>query len=77
MTFKTHQSQIRRLDRGDPRFMIRDRLVVAPRAGFEISRCCPNEYRTILLQALEAGWIKPIAHVHERELLFMGLSNDI
>lgn len=77
MNITTRQTKIRRLDRSDPNFTIRDDFVAVPRAGFEISKTCPGEYRSILMQAVQAGWIKPIAHVHERELLFMGLSNGI
>lgn len=73
ITFK--QSKVRKIDRSDSRFMIRDDIVVVPRAGFEISRSCPAEYRSVLITAVNAGWIKPVAHVHERELLVMGLSN--
>lgn len=77
MTLKTQQSKVRRLDRNDPRFIIYDSFVAVPRAGFEISKSCPSDYRTILMQAVQAGWIKPVAHVHERELIFMGLSNEM
>ncbi len=74
MNITTRQSKIRRIDRNDPKFLIYDDLVVVPRAGFEISKTCPGEYRSILMQAVQAGWIKPVAHVSERELLFIGLS---
>ena len=74
MNISTRQSQIRRIDRTDPRFMIHDTFVMVPRAGFEISKSCPGEYKSILMQAVNAGWIKPVAHVTERELIFMGLS---
>jgi hypothetical protein len=74
MTFTFQNSNIRTIKQGDPNFNIQDGLVVSPRAGFEISRSCPKEYRTILLQAFEAGWLKPVANVTERELIFMGLS---
>jgi hypothetical protein len=46
----------------------------APRAGFEISQGCPKEYKMILNECILHGWIKPVAHVTERELIFMGLS---
>lgn len=76
MNITTRQSKIRKLDRSDPRFMIYDNFVTVPRAGFEISQNCPNEYKSIFITAINAGWLKPVAHVHERELLFMGLAND-
>ena len=76
MTFKTHQSRIRTIKPGDPRFNIVDKFVTAPRAGFEISDKCPAEYQKFLMDCWGNGWIKPVAHVHERELLFMGLSQE-
>ena len=76
MNITTHQSQIRTIKQTDPRFQIKDRLFVAPRAGFEISSECPYNHLQILQTCIDRGWIKPIAHVHERELLFMGLSDE-
>jgi hypothetical protein len=49
---------------------------MTPRAGFEINAQCPREYKMIISECINNGWLKPVAHVTERELLFMGLSND-
>ena len=76
MNIKTYQSQIRTLKQGDRNFNIVDNFLVCPRAGFEINQRCPENYRELLLECIGHGWIKPVAHVHERELIFMGLSND-
>ena len=76
MTFTVHQSKIRTIKQNDPRFNIVDKFVTAPRAGFEISDRCPREYRMIIAECINNSWIKPVAHVHERELLFMGLSQE-
>jgi hypothetical protein len=46
----------------------------APRAGFEINQSCPTEYKMIINECIRNGWLKPVANVTERELLFMGLS---
>jgi hypothetical protein len=45
----------------------------APRAGFEINQSCPKEYK-IINEGIRHGWLKPVANVTERELIFMGLS---
>ena len=76
MAFKTHQSRIRTIKQGDPRFNIVDKFVTAPRAAFEISQRCPDNYHDLLQECINNGWIKLVAHVHERELLFMGLSQE-
>jgi len=74
MNITAHQSQIRTLKPGDLNFQIRDKFITTPRAGFEISNSCPYEYKKILITAINAGWLKPVAHVTERELIFMGLT---
>lgn len=76
MSFKIHNSQIRTIKHNDPRFHISDDLTMAPRAGFEISSGCPYNYREIVQECIERGWLKPVAYMTERELLFSGLSND-
>jgi hypothetical protein len=76
MNITSCQSQIRTIKPGDKNFIIIDGFTHANRAGFEISNNCPKEYRSILITALNAGWVKPIANVTERELLFMGLTNN-
>lgn len=58
----------------DPHFTIHDGFVLANRAGFELSKSCPAEYKSMLLQAMNAGWIKPIAHVTQEEYMIMQLS---
>ena len=74
MTYTIHQSQIRTIKQGDPKFIINDGLVTTPRAGFNISQGCPKEYRMIILECMNNGWLTPVAHITERELIFMGLT---
>jgi len=61
-------SNIRTIRQGDPKFMLIDGLVTCPRAGFEISNSCPAEYKSIFITAINAGWLKPVAHVYGKEL---------
>jgi len=74
MTYSPHKSQIRTLKQNDPKFVIYDGLMMAPRAGFEINQSCPTEYKMIINECIRNSWLKPIANVTERELIFMGLS---
>jgi hypothetical protein len=76
MKFTSHKSQIRTLKQTDPNFVIYDGLFQAPRAGFEISQRCPEEYKMILNECILKGWLTPVAHVTERELIFMGLAKQ-
>jgi hypothetical protein len=73
MSFTLHKSQLRTIRQNDPNFFIQDGFVRAPRAGFNISQGCPKEYRMIILECMNNGWLTPVAHITERELLFMGL----
>jgi hypothetical protein len=74
MSINLRQSQIRTIKPGDPNFVINDGIVQAHRAGFEISQRCPENYKDLILECMRHGWIKPVAHVTERELIFMGLT---
>jgi hypothetical protein len=68
MKISSKTSNIRTIQQGDPKFMLTDGLVTCPRAGFEISNNCPAEYKSIFITAINAGWIKPVAHVYGKEL---------
>lgn len=73
MSYIAHRSQIRTIRANDPRFIISDGLVISPRAGFNILPECPREYKLIIQDCIDRGWLQPIANVTERELIFMGL----
>jgi len=68
LKFTTQQSNIKTIRQGDPKFMLQDGLITCPRAGFEISQNCPAEYKSIFITAINAGWLKPVAHVYGKEL---------
>ncbi len=74
MNITSHTSQIRTIKQDDPRFRIVDTFTTCGRAGFEISKQCPRQYGMILSECIDRGWIKPVAYMTERELLFSGLS---
>jgi hypothetical protein len=74
MTYTTHKSQVRSIKQGDPKFYIHDKFTSTPRAGFEISQRCPENYISLIQECISHGWLKPVAHVTERELIFMGLT---
>lgn len=74
MTYTVHQSQIRTIKPGDPNFVITAGLEQAHRAGIEISQRCPENYKDLILECVRHGWLKPVANVTERELIFAGLT---
>lgn len=72
----TSQSSIRTIRSDDPGFLIKEKFTVAPRAGFEINTKCPYEYKLIIQECLRNGWLKPVAHVTDKEFTFMSLANS-
>jgi hypothetical protein len=76
MTFTTHQSTIHTIRQNDRNFFIQDNFTVTPRAGFEISRRCPENYQDLIQECIRHGWLKPVAHMTEREMLFIGLTDE-
>jgi hypothetical protein len=75
MTYTVARSNVKSLRPGDPHFTISNGLVLTSRASFEISKNCPDEYKSIFITAIKAGWIKPVAHVTDEEYMVMQLSN--
>lgn len=70
MTFITKPSTLRTIRLGEPKFLICEGLVMAPRAGFEITNDCPREYKLIINTCLANGWLKPVATVKDNELFW-------
>lgn len=69
MNISTAHSRIKTVKQGDPLFTINDGLVIANRAGFNISQVCPKEYRMIILECISNGWLEPVAHITAEEQL--------
>ena len=74
MNITAHRSLIKTIRPGELGFTIDDGFITSPRASFEISNSCPAEYKSIFITAINAGWLKPVAHMHEREVLISGLA---
>lgn len=68
MKITQYQSKIRTIRQGDPKFTITDGPMIAPRAGFEISDGCPQEYKLVIQESIIRGWLKPVANIHGKEL---------
>lgn len=75
MTLTSRKSIVRTIRAKDPDFQIIDGLVVVPRAGFEISAECPQGYKQVILECVNLGWLKPVAHMKDYELMLDTLSN--
>ena len=76
MKLTQHISRIKTIRSDEADFMLRDGMMISPRAGFEINQRCPREYRQILRECIDNGWIKPVAHVMDSELMWDRLSEQ-
>jgi hypothetical protein len=44
-----------------------DGVKIIPRASFEISQRCPENYRSLIQECIGHGWLKPVAHMRDTE----------
>jgi len=44
-----------------------DGLTLVPRASFEVNNQCPHEYKLIIAECINNGWLKPVAHMRDIE----------
>jgi hypothetical protein len=70
MTFTIPEKTIKILRKDDPNFHIYNGIVMAPRAGFEISNDCPRSYKLMIIEAIKNGWLQPVAYMKESEFIW-------
>ena len=64
------------LDNTNSEFVIKNGIAVTHRATILITPECPLRTRSMLIEALNEGWLKPIAYMKESEYLIAKLSNN-
>lgn len=69
-TASTIETNVQVLRPGDAGFTIHNGFMLAQRAGFELSPSCPQAYADVILQAINKGYLKPIATVKKSELMW-------
>ena len=47
-----------------------ENYLLYPRASFEISNRCPDNYKRVIEECIECGWLKSIAHVRDSKLFW-------
>lgn len=77
--FKTTnpKHRIKTIKNDDRMFYILGDITMTPRAGFEISINCPREYRMVLSECIDRGWIKPVAYMKESEYVWETLGGTV
>lgn len=76
INFETLESKTVALRPGDPGFTIQDNFYIVQRAGIEIQSNCPHGYALIIAEAINKGWLKPVAHIKKTEQVFNLLENS-
>jgi len=66
--FKTSGSKFKTLKSGDDDFTFSpDGITMVPRASFTISQRCPENYRDLIAECINHGWLRPVAHMRDEE----------
>lgn len=76
MFITSHTTTIKTIRSDHPVWSISDGMFTAPRAGFEIDKKCPRAYSEIIAECISNGWLKPVAHMTEKELVMAGLTQS-
>lgn len=76
MNFVETKSKVHTIRESDPNFRIRDGIMIYPRAMLHVTPDCPHHFHEMISLASSKGWLKCVAHVTEREMLFIGLSDE-
>jgi hypothetical protein len=67
--FTTNSSlKYKTYNRDDPGFHFSpDNIMLVARAGLKIDTNCPREYKMIIVECINNGWLQPVAYqpVHE------------
>ena len=69
-TFTTPAKTIKTIRQDDPNFIIDDGIIMAPRAGIEISNDCPRQYKLMIIEAKKNGWLQSVAYMKESEFVW-------
>ncbi len=74
MTFKTFNGpKIKEIKSGDELWYIKSGMMLTPRAGFEINNKCPREYKLIIADCINNGWLTPVAYMRDNEYAWESL----
>lgn len=72
----TTKSNVKIIRPGDDAFTFDDGIVVYRRGALEITEACPDHYKSVIHDAYQKGYLKPLVVMTEREYMLMGLTNE-
>jgi hypothetical protein len=50
-----------------------DGVTLVSRAAIEISQRCPENYKDLIVECINHGWLKPVAYMKESEFIWEAL----
>ena len=66
--FKTSTNTFKTLKPKDPDFSFSpDGITLVPRASIAISQRCPENYKDLIQECVNHGWLQPVAHMRDVE----------
>ena len=77
ITTQQQESEVRSLTRKDPEFLIYDGIMVYSRASIRFSVKMPLNYKEIVVECLERGWLIPVADIRDSELAAGKMWNNL
>jgi len=67
--FKTSKHTYKTLKQNDPNFSFSpDGITLVPRASIALSNRCPENYKDLIQECINRGWLRPVAHMRDEEL---------
>jgi hypothetical protein len=75
MTLTFPEKTFKKIKQGDPDFYMNDGIKVVPRATIEISQRCPDNYKSLINECVEHGWIRPVAYMKESDYVWEKLGD--
>jgi hypothetical protein len=70
MTFTVSENGFKDIRQDDAHFIMTDGIRLVPRASIEISKSCPYNYQQIIADCIDRGWVKPVAYIKTKELIW-------
>lgn len=74
-TIAINNKTIKTIRKGNVDFLIHNGLTMTPRAGFEISNECPRQYKLMIIEAINHGWLQPVAYMKDSEYMWEKLKD--
>jgi hypothetical protein len=70
MTLTFPEKTFKKIKQGDNDFYMTDGLRITPRAAIEVSQRCPDNYKSLIMECMNHGWLKPVAYMKESEYIW-------